>query len=599
MEKKDGVFLISDTAISKNKKESEPNIGSFGERFGIYGEHSIKESEIKIVKINDKIVIAYSGVVIDAKNAIDYFKINIDISNLEKSLEILEKSNEKPSFELIIVCNDGKNSIYYFNGLKVIEIDDFVDIGSGKDKQYFSQKVKDYTKDTNKRIEIHEEVLILQKDYKFDEDEHLVNVIAYVQGLSVSENLLQYDAGGLFFGLYIKNDIKWCKDLLYYIFNGDIENFKTVSVIERFDTVFSYSDYNNIIRCYSNDIDEYKDIAENKYIQKHICKALMENFPKYIILSNNSNNNIFINKISKWPYNNFFKMWMKRNENNTKYAFAFADYNENLSELVENINDDIKLYNLICEDEGFMPREDYMGQYSLDKVEDIEIEYDYDLRSLEYDYQINDKFIIAIDENIDKFYNIVVIDYKYLFDGILEKYNEYKFAKINLQDLKLELLIDNYFINIASKEFDKYVFYIIKDNSDPCLIGSFSIYDWLRKYDNCEIFEVENGEAKNVLCKFIFEIMRKYYFDEKYFSIDKVILCCDNLEVNGILKYLPKINIEFENPDIFLIRNLNYYTNMDGRFRYVVLDYALPFMLGYNNHQIALLESGYDPKDEE
>lgn len=597
--KKEGkVFLISDTAISQNCKETEFHIGSFGEHFGIYNNYSVKESKIKIVKVNNKIAIAFSGMVTEAKDAIDSLKINIEYYNLETALNLLEETNPNSGFELIIISHEAKNKIYHFDGLKVIEINDFIDIGSGKYTEYFSKNVSDYINSSNKCIEVNN-ILLLKKDYDFDEEEYLVDVLAYVQTLSLSKSLVKNGAGGLFFGLYIDTEVKWCRDLLYYIFNDEITNFRTVSVNERENMVFSYSDYNCILRCYSNDVGDYKELIENKYLQKSIYKSLVESFSDYVILCNMSNNDIFVTKINKWPYNNFFRIWMKRNEENTKYAFAFSYYYKILKDFIDNFNEDFKLYNIICKAESFVPREDYVGQFTLENVDDIEVEYDFDLRALEFDYKISQKFMKRVDESISRYHNIVIIDYKYLFDSVLEKYNKYKFAEINLDNLKLEPLINNYFRNIASKDFQKYGFYIIKDKDIPHTIDEFSLYNWLSDYDNCMVYETKNGESKKTVCKFIFEMTRKYYFDEKYFGIDKLIICCDDKQVNEVLSYLPQKNFESENPDIFLIRNCNQYTNMDGRFRYVVLDNAIPFMLGYNIHEIQLLESGYVPKQEE
>ncbi|AGX42596.1 hypothetical protein [Clostridium saccharobutylicum] len=125
--------------------------------------------------------------------------------------------------------------------------------------------------------------------------------------------------------------------------------------------VFSYSDYNRIFRCYSNDISEYGEIVENKYLQKSIYKSLVESFSDYVILYNKSSSSIIVNKINKWPYNTFLKIWLKRNEDNTKYAFAFSYYYEILKEFIDDINEDVKLYNIICTKEHFSPTEDYVG----------------------------------------------------------------------------------------------------------------------------------------------------------------------------------------------------------------------------------------------
>ena len=598
--KDDKVFLVSDTAISNEKKESEYDIGSFGERFGIYDNYSVKESKIKIVKVNEKIAIAFSGIVKNAKEAINSFLINIEFNSIEKSLKKLEESNENSDFELIIISSEEKNCIYYFNGLKVIEINDYVDIGSGKDKEYFSKNISYYINSPNKLIELNRDDLLLRRNYDFDAEEHLVDVLAYIQTLSLSDNLIEFGAGGLFFGLYIENEIKWCRDLLYYIYDDSLSSFRTVSVNERLGMVFSYSDYNRIFRCYSNDISEYGEIVGNKYLQKSIYKSLVESFSDYVILYNKSSSNIIVNKINKWPYNTFFKIWLKRNEDNTKYAFAFSYYYEILKEFIDDMNGDVKLYNIACPKEYFTPREDYVGQFTIDDVDDIEVEYDYDLRSLDVEYKGINEFIYMMDKNVCEQHNIVIIDYRYLFDTILEKYNEYNFAQINLKNLNLESLITTCFRNIiASSDFERYGFYIIKDKNDPCIINDFSIYDWICSYNNCKIHESLNSKSKVALSKFTFEAIKKYYFDERYFGIDKLIICCDNIEINEVLSYAPKKNVESENPDIFLIRNFNHDTNIDGRFKYCVLNYVIPYMMGYNYDQIRWLEAGYDPNSEE
>ncbi|MBA9010978.1 hypothetical protein [Clostridium saccharobutylicum] len=145
-----------------------------------------------------------------------------------------------------------------------------------------------------------------------------------------------------------------------------------------------------------------------------------------------------------------------------------------------------------------------------------------------------------MDNNIYEQHNIVIIDYRYLFDTILEKYNEYNFAQINLKNLNLESLITTCFSNIASSNFEKYGFYIIKDKNDPCIINDFSIYDWICSYNNCKIHETLNSKSKDALSKFTFEAIKKYYFDERYFGIDKLIICCDNIDINEVLSYVPK-----------------------------------------------------------
>lgn len=72
---------------------------------------------------------------------------------------------------------------------------------------------------------------------------------------------------------------------------------------------------------------------------------------------------------------------------------------------------------------------------------------------------------------------------------------------------------------------------------------------------------------------------------------DKLILFCDDKEVDGVLQLVPQSNFEMENVDIILIREINGLTKMDGRFRYTVADYMIGAMFGLYYDEIAYAES--------
>lgn len=594
------VFLLTDSCISEKNGEVIDNQSSFGEKFDIYNNYSVSESEIKIVTM-DNIIISYSGNIEKAKEAIENFTNSIKYFYVEDALNIMQSNYSTKEFELIIICKKIKNEIYYFNGEEYSKIEDYIEIGSGKEDKKFCDKINKFINQEQRDVEINKNGYYYRKS-NFDKDKHLVNVITYVQFLSKEKNMFIDGVGGLFGGLYLDTEINWCKDLLYYIYEGNSNEYKTISVVSRFNSIFSYSDYSKVIRYYGSTINNNKKIINDLYFQKNITKCLMEGLPDFIVIYDEKSKMIANLKVDKWPHTDLFKMWIRRKENETKYAFLISSIFNNVKKIIIGSNEsELELYNMVAERINFEPREECVGATAsnIQDVEDFDIEYDYDLRCLELKSGYLGDSHKLIDIDIEKYNNLVIIDYSFLYEIVNETYIKYKFAEVKLENLRLDILIKKYFSNISSRNFYGYRFYFVKSNSDNDYIDKFSLAAWIEEYDNCTLLEVNKENYENEFSLIVLETLKKYYNDEKYFFIDKLILFCDNKYINEILQFAPKINMESENPDIFLIRNINGLTNMDGRFRYVVADYAISAMLGYTATEISLLESGYNPREYE
>lgn len=586
----ESIFMLSDSTISRlNCNTSSTNMSSFGEPFGIYNERYVSEEEIKINKISDTIAVSYAGNVSLAKQAIENFAIaiksNLDINEALKNLSITY--NNYGEFELLIVDGTDKN-IYYFDGTKYRIEEDIKDIGSGKDIPYFSDNIINFIK-SKKDIEC---------------EEHLVNVIAYIQCLAFKNNIFEDGVGGLFYGIHCNTQISWCKDLLYYIHENDINKFDTVSVISRYDGVFSSSTYNSTIKYYLNSIDNENIIRKNKYIQKSIIKSLQAHLADYVIFYDKVKNQILVKRTDKWPYNTLFRIWTKKNEKDEKYAFTFSEFFIDLINMSNNENNSIpNLIKVNCQDLPFENREDVvyscLNFEDIEQIEDIDCEYDYDFRALNLTVSYNISIINSIIKDMINYYNIILIDYEYFYNILCEKYELYKVGGICLEDLNLEKMITVFLSQIASQNFEEYGVYILKSKQYNEFIDGFSVVEWLKKYKNVTIIETEetNQEEKNEFYGLVFETIKNYYFNDKCFCIDKLILFCDDLFVDGILKYTPKFNIESNNPDIILIRDLNIITKMDGRFKYACSDYVIAFMFGLDINKMGFLEAGILNKD--
>ncbi|EHJ00581.1 hypothetical protein CDLVIII_4044 [Clostridium sp. DL-VIII] len=135
------LFLLSDTCVSEKYGKINNYKSSFGDKFGIYNNYSVSESEIKIVTINDKIAIAYSGNIEKAKEAIDNLITSIKHFDVKNSLAKLEATYNTDEFELIVVCMELNHEIYYFNGSVCTTIEKYIEIGSGKEDKDFCDKI--------------------------------------------------------------------------------------------------------------------------------------------------------------------------------------------------------------------------------------------------------------------------------------------------------------------------------------------------------------------------------------------------------------------------------------------------------------------------
>lgn len=576
----DKAFMIADSAISSFKSDINSEYSSFGERQGLYNQYFVYESALKIIKINESIAVCYSGDKKEAEEAIESIKVSIKFFSLIEVLENLKSTYGygKKSFELLIICYEDKNKIYHFKGDVYYEVERFIDIGSGRDIQELSDSLKNF---------------IYNNEELMDECEpHLAGVISYIQSISMKNNFYDFGVGGAFFGLYVDRKINWCKDLHYYIYNNDVYDVKTVSIISRYDGVYSASGFDSSIKYFYNQ-GSNQEILSDLYFQEGIRKSLNTSIPDYFIFYSPIYNVIYILNIKKWSHNTRFRMWIMRQEENTKFTFAFDPLFRTM--LISDESSKklcLDFYNVLFSEKDFIPREEFVNKYLETKnVPDLKDEFDYDLRHYKVDFSYNNFKIIH--DTVLKFRNIIIVDYEFICNIISEKFELYKESGLTMEMLDFAKLVEKFLPNIASSNFNDYGVYIVKDSNVNRSINDFSMDEWFNSYPNFHfIIDMDNNYRKE-LSGIVFEAIKNYYFEELFFHIDKIIIACDDADINEILSIAPKINFEKSSPDIILIRNFNGLSVMDGRFRYIVIDYEVGHMFGLNIDKIGQLESGF------
>lgn len=570
--------MISDSAMSYKEIDNvDKRVGTFGKEDGRYNDYFVQEGESKIIKLNGNVAVSYSGNTDIVKEAIENMEIRLSFgNNIQECLGVLESTYNSNEFELLIICNDENNEgkIYYFDGEKCREIEEYKEIGSGIEQENFSENIVESIKE--------------QCTKENDIAEHIVKIISYTQWLLLDGKSLDNGVGGIIFGVYLDEEIKWCKDLFYYVFDNSIDDYKTIFLLCRYNLLFVYSDYNKQARIYYNNIKTDKNILENKYKLESVLKLMYTNLFDFIIFFDIKRNAIYCQQTNKWHHNTNFRMWIKRQYKETKYAFGFSNMLIDFIKMAEGYTYiSPKTAILRASDTYFEPRKNFKDTLCNSELLD---EYDYDLRSFEVDFDYSKKYFEEnIDKNINNFYNIVIIDFKYLYYNIKRIYSIYKLDRIELDNINFKIIVTQFMSGVASDRFEEYGFYFVKEKDDEEKIDDFSLSDLIKSYSNFTIIEVEKNK-KYELAGIIFNVIKNYYFNEKYFCIDKLLFMCDDECVSKVLYYAPKVTTKLWNRslDIFLVKNRRG-SCIDSGFEYMRIDYVVGYMLGLEHYQFELM----------
>lgn len=573
------VYMVADSATSAKKDDLLADVSTFGEVQGLYGKHIVQEGILKLYKVSENVAVCFSGNQNIALQAIEHIQNHIEDTPIKEIFKGIENtygktSDEDNNIELLISLSLGqdKNYLYHFDGNRVKEVHDFVAIGSGN-------KVKGLTNN----IRFYIDKLYTKCKYKFD---YIASIVAYIQSYSIKNKLYEYGVGGVFFGLIIDTKVNWCRDLLYYLYDETILNGKSVSVIARDNSVFSSTDIDGGTRFILNKLND-SIYWNDKYYKNGIIKTLNTKDPMYTIFySENFNHTIFV-KVNGYMHTNLFRRWIGRDEDKVNFAYVFRKEFSEFLQKKQKYNDESPTFTyLSCKEEEYIEHEDVVTKFKFqnDKIID---------RNLKIDIYKNDNsnIVSEIRKNIHNYRNIMVVDFEFLCNLIEEKIELYKFDDISIHRLDLTKLVEKFMYRIASKEFDEYKIIVVKGQNDSRVIDGMCMQEFFNQYQNCKIIEVEDENYGNKLASIVFEVIKNYYINEKFFRLDKMIFITENKNVDEVLQVVPEMNFNNENPDIILVREFNGITNMDGRFRYVVIDYLIAFMLGLNMNEFALLES--------
>ncbi|KAA3634974.1 MAG: hypothetical protein DWQ02_10525 [Bacteroidetes bacterium] len=244
---KNCVFLSGDMAIKRNSKLKLKDTKSiFGEDIINEEDVSVNEECLKVFKINQKVVLAFSGEVKPALDFIEQIKNSISEEAPLDTIEFIVKNYESKIDEFTIfiglIDKEEKARLFSFKSCtnQLLESEEPIQSGS------LNQEHRDLSEIICRDI---------SKNTIISEDDELAIVNTFHQNLLIQEKLLTEAVGGIFFGIKLcPSGVSWQKDtsLIVYDFKEGMvgsdsfnpaelfENSALVNVVER-DNAIRYS----------------------------------------------------------------------------------------------------------------------------------------------------------------------------------------------------------------------------------------------------------------------------------------------------------------------------------------------------------------------
>lgn len=576
-------FIVADTAITSFEPVlTQVDKSTFGEKHEEYNHGYVEESKLKLLKLNEDTLVSFSGTVAVAEEAIYHLRNMLEYNfSIDESLKSLQQNYSNYNFELLIITRDKQeNKLFYFSTENYFEVEDYKEIGSGKDVHEFSDSVISF--------------LLEKENDGLDSDTLLACVVIFIQCISIKHMLFRFGVGGTIFGAFLDKQINWCKDLFYYLYQDELlSNQSCVSVISRFDTVCSASGYDGINRMFTSDDNLLNDESKHSIITKTLIDP-----PDYFVLFSPYYNVIYLMYTQKRVYNTVLKMYTKREDEATKFAFVF---DHQFTELAQESKYKTKISPffsyVITFDDNYIPREELIATMESNGVIiDRDLRYDLDLREFEFKNRFD--FTIDILEFLQHYKKIIILDADFLFDKLIEKYIYFKKLGVNLHDLRLDKLISNLYENCSFNEFGIIVY--CNQNRNYIYNNDFEFLSWLSSYKRIHfIYQDINCNQGNNIDGFIFEYFKNLYHNEIMYHINRTYICTNNPAINQILELTPRINIEIDIPDFVIIRNHNSESEILGYYKYLNVDLQIGAMFGLTIEKMSMWDSYHDTEYEE
>lgn len=570
-------YLIADTLVSSTKNITQSSTTPFLQKKEYLNGYYVEEEGLKIYEISNDFAIAVAGEIRSYSEILHWIyalKESISISEM-KELLLQSFSHLLNEIEMLFLYKEAnKNRILVWDSQYFYEPTDTstpVFIGCGAKNIKFKEAVT--------------EAILKNNDH--DSHQYLVQVISFVQCLSLKLKTIRSGFGGTFYGLFISSKIQWMRDLEYVLLarNGSVS--QSISVIIRKSSVVISSSIENTMSLLVNNYTS-AEWYEEYHNMKSVLRAVDTKEAFYYIYYGLKSNRIYLWVAKGILIRDDFRKWIKRGNKKVDYLYAIDPAIANLIASGTNKLIEPQGYILSTPGRTYLP----FDKISTDVVKQLRnvkllVGFDFDFVALDCS-SFNKEHIKTIRENIEYFYNIVVIDYDFfcqkILKSLLDFYNKNTF---DLNEMHLDLLLEHCLQNDCYVEFSKIKIIVVKNTNDY-IIDGINITSWFKKYYNCSFIITEDKE--NDLAKLLIYWIKEYYINEKYFHLGMNVLIADNQILGQILDLLiPLERRDNKSADWILVRMNNDETSMPGSFNYVNEEWAfldlLNLHIGYQLQQ--------------
>lgn len=580
-ERENVVYMIADTAVSSYSKIMDSSKNSLGESQTKYGRYFVQEGLLKIYNLSSSMAVAFATDDVDcAMEMIELLYKTQKLVSFEELLGIFTNTyGTNSNTELILIRSQGQgcNEIYKFSEGK-FEKTQFAEIGSGVQLKTLSKDVRGLLKTLS--------------DLR-SEDSHyyLVCIMSIIQCYFYRNKYFEFGVGGIITGVFLNDKIKFCRDIEYYLFEEDLRNGKTLSVINRYNSFFASSDITNAQTYFLNGIlDSY--LLDDSYKQRGVIKSLHTKNAFYYIFYSTKYNVMCMLEVNGMLHNIHFSRYIRRNHEKTDYAYCFRpsfinDFIRNAS-LGERMPTFVELE--VIQAEPYLEHEVMLRFCDPNDVVEhgmlAKQHFDFDFDMFEYK-NFDKSILLDIKKCISQYHNIVVINYEYFYEAVKEKMELYTpYYYFEADELDLSVMSDVFASLIPYDDFDKYLVCVVKNNDKPYMIYDYDMDGFWKKYSNVKFLKADDFQGV------LFNLLKNYYLNDDFFHLDKFIIVDDDINTMDLLeRILPDFNFDDRDPDILLVRNMDAVTKMRGGLRYVVIDILITTMMKLSFGDMGLLEA--------
>lgn len=555
-------YLIADTLTSSSKNISLSSTTHFLQRKEPSNGRYVEEEGLKIYEISSDFAIAVAGDVPSYSEIVDWIYSLKECVSIHELLVLLQQNYQHllENIEMILLYKEvGINKIMVWNGKRFYEHNDTsspIFIGCGSENTKFTEAVK--------------QAIAVNNDS--DPDKYLALIVSFVQCLSMKLKTISFGFGGTFYGLFISSKLHWMRDLEYVLLakNGTVAHSITV-IIRKSSIVISSSMDNTTLLLTNHHLS--RDWFDEYHNMKSIIRAVDTKEAFYYIFYGLKSNRIYLWEAKGILLNAYFRKWTRRDDKKVEYLYAI---DSTFSQLITSgkskklepqvstltiMNGTYLSFDKVCSD--------VVKQLKKVKVIDG---YDFDFVTLDCT-SFNKDHIKLIRQNIDEFYNIVVIDYDFFCQQIIQSNLEfYKDTELDLTTMNLELLFRHCLQYDFYVEYSKIKIIVVK-TTDDYIINNVNITSWFQSYHNCSFIITDNKEKD--LAELLIYWIKDYYINSIYFHLGMNVLIADNKLLGEILDILiPHKRRQQSATDWILVRMNNSETSMPGGFNYVSEDWA-------------------------